>query len=330
MFLPPPFANGLAMGTQLALFAGIVAAEPPVLIEPPSLEVPDTPSPRQMGLFDEHARRLRAALDAVGRADLAPAVSLLRGLSPDFDPIVPELLRRAAEVQSELARLPGLPPNARAQVRLELGRALAADRDPWSRLGRALIGQAAAELGPTDGVHAGRLFLEAGDPGRARTALAAVPGPASAPALFALGDVESALADRAAARRHYLDALVLNPFDSLFEQIADAEVRELPYLAEYEVEVDGDPRAWCAPVGIVAGILPRPFETCRELPVPAGMSAESAVLLGKARDFVDGLVRVASADVQRSRDSVLESRRIMKSASASLFAWYMARQVGAR
>jgi hypothetical protein len=144
-----------------------------------------------------------------------------------------------------------------------------------------------------------------------------------------LGDVESALDHRAAARQHYLGALILDPFDAAFDQIADAEVRELPYLAEYEVEVDGDPRAWCAPVGIVAGILPRPFEACRALPAPAGTSPERAALLSRARDFVDALVRAGSAEMQKSRESVLENRRSMKKACAPLFIWYMGRQVGA-
>ena len=66
------------MGTQLALFGGVVVVEPPVLLtEAPSPALSDAPSPRQMGLFDAHVRRLRAALDAVARGDLAAAVSIL-------------------------------------------------------------------------------------------------------------------------------------------------------------------------------------------------------------------------------------------------------------
>jgi len=321
-----------AMAAQLALFPGTVttegieAAPGPPMVEVEPLAAPLSAS--QMGLFDAQVRRLRTALDAVAIGDLPAAASLFEGLAPEFDPSVPTMRRRVTEVQLAVEHVGTLPPAARVEAQLELGRSLATDIDPWTSLGRVLIARAAAELGPGDAVLAARLFMEARDPQRARSVLLAAAGPPNAATLFALGDVETALDDRPAARRHYRDALLLDPFDAAFDAVADEDVCGLPYVAEFEVEVEGDPQAWCAPVGIVAGILPRPREAIGELPMPADAPADRSEMLARAREFVDALVRTGAPDVQRDRDALLDARRCMKRASAALFAWYMARQVG--
>jgi hypothetical protein len=228
-----------------------------------------------------------------------------------------------------VARMRALPQVARVAATVDLGRRLATESDPWGSLGRALLAQAATELGPGEALVAGRLLLEAREPERAKRVLLEPAAPSTAATLFALGDVEAALGDQPAARRRYVEALVRDPFDASFDQVADESVRGLPDLAELEAEVDGDPRAWCAPVGIVAGILPRPSASTSELPLPPHASAAQAAILGRARQFVDALRRAGLPDVHTSRDAVIEDRRRMKQASTPLFAWYMKRQVGA-
>ena len=321
------------MGLQLVLFPGSGPSDAPSASEPGSLTDTEPEPPalsdgplRQIGLFDAQARRLRSALDAIARADTAVAVSTLGGVAPEFDPIVPQLLRRAGELHEALERLGAMPLAARVAAQLDLGRALATEAAPWSLLGRTMVARAASDVGPSQGLLAGRLFLEAGEAERAKSTLLAIPGRASAAALFALGDVEVALGDRVASRRHYRDALLLAPFDDAFDRVADEDVRGLLPLAELEVEVDGNPRAWCAPVGIVAGVLSRPGEPVGELSMPGTASSNGEI--ARARNFVDALVRIGSPEVQRDREAVVEARRCMKRASAALFAWYMTRRVG--
>lgn len=321
------------MGSQLALFPGTMPPEVPVACVAPALReepLPAQASAQQMGLFDAQVRRLRAALDAVAMADLPAASALLADVTPEFDPVVTSMRQRVVEISHALQRVEALSPPAQVTANLELGRRLAVEIEPWSSLGRALVARVARGLGPAEGTLAGLLFVEAGDLQRARNALQAVPDLAhAAGALFALGDVESRLASKPAARRYYRDALLLDPFDGAFDCVFDEEVRGLPDIAELEVEIEGDPRAWSAPVGIVAAVLPRPHGPVRELPLPADCHGEPLVALVKAREFVDALVRAGAPDVQNNRDAVLDERRCMKRASRALFAWYLARQVGA-
>ena len=283
-----------------------------------------------MGLFDAQVRRLRAALAAIAIADLPRAGALLGNVAPELDPLVPLMRQRVAELHGDLQRVATLSPPAQVAAHLDLGRRLAVESEPWSSLGRVLIARAAAGLGFAEGTLAGRLFMEAGDSDRARNALLAVPDlPRAAVALFALGDLESRLGSRSVARRYYRDALVLDPFDRALDDVLDEEVRALPDIAEFEVEIDGDALPWCAPVGIVAGILPRPRDPVRGLPMPASCPAEAAAALARAREFIDALVRAGSFDVQRDRDTLIDTRRQMKHSSPALFAWYLARQAGA-
>jgi hypothetical protein len=182
------------MASQLALFPGMVpieAVEAPVAPEP-HVEAEPGPAPLstpQMGLFDAQVRRLRAAIHAVEIADLPSAIWLLQELTPEFDPVVPSMRQRVAELHAELERVHTLPLPVQVAAHLELGRPLAAEGDPWSSLGRALIARAAADLGPAEGVLAARLLMEAGELERARSVLLVIPGPRNAGALFALGDV---------------------------------------------------------------------------------------------------------------------------------------------
>jgi len=315
------------MAFQLALFPGVVPLEPPAAAAPaPEAEtVAVQDSVRQMGLFDAQVRQRRAAFDAVARGDLPRAMALLEGLTPD--PSVPSMLRRVAELHGEIERARIQPLAGRVARYIEFGRSLASESDPWCDLGHALVAQAAADLGPS--VHAGRLLLEARQIEQAKRVLLSLLGPPSAAALLALGDVEFAQGERLASRQHYRDALLLDPFDLALDGVTDEDVAALPTVAELEVEVDGDPRAWCAPVGIVAGVLPRPRERIGDLPLPTTISPDRAAALVRARQFVDALVRAGAPEVGSSREALLEIRRCMKGASGPMFAWYIAHQMGA-
>jgi hypothetical protein len=315
------------VGFQLALFPGTpaglaVTSEPAAADAEVHIELAPT---RQMGLFDAQVRQLRDALEALAVADLPRARRLLEGVPSELDSSVPLVRVRVAELHDELTGLESRPPFARVSAYVERGRQLAHEGEPWSRLGRVLIARAAAYVAGNDEVLAGRLFLEANDLERARSVLLGIRGFRNAASLFALGDVELAGEDRSAARQHYRDALLLDPFDDAFDSVADEEVRGLPSLAEFQVEIDSEPRAWCGAVGVVAGILPKTLDLAGELPVPEGRASDASSALVKARQFVDALLRAGSPDIQKDREALLEARRAMKRASAPLFAWYMAR-----
>jgi tetratricopeptide (TPR) repeat protein len=314
------------VGFQLALFPGAPSDGdgPSAPVLPASPELLELAPTQQMGLFDAQVRQLRDALEALALADLPRARQLLEGVPRELDSSVPLLRARVAELHDELAGLESRPPSAGVSSYLDRGRQLVHEGEPWCRLGRALIARAAADVAGND-VLAGRLFLEATHLTRARSVLLGISGPRHAAAQFALGDVELALGDRSAARKHYRDALLLDPFDDAFDKVADVEVHGLPSFAEFEVEIDSEPRAWCGAVGIVAGLLPRPLDLAAELPLPEHRARDASSALCRARQFVDALVRAASPDVQKDREAMLESRRAMKRASGPLFAWYMAR-----
>jgi hypothetical protein len=315
------------MAFQLVLFPGVVPLEASAVsaAEPAPKFEPAQDSSRQMGLFDAQVRQRRAGLHAAALGDLPRARSLLEGLT--LDPSIPPMLRRVAELDREIESVRVQPQGVRVACYAELGRRLTGEGDPWCSLGRVLLARAAAALGP--GVNAGRLLLEARQIEQAKRVLLAIPGPPKAAALFALGDVEFALDGRLVSRQHYRDALLLDPFDPALDGVVDEDVAALPTVAELEVEVEGDPRAWCAPVGIVAGVLPRPRERAGDLPLPTQVSPDRLAALVRARQFVDALVRAGSPEVQTTREALLEIRRCMKQASGPVFAWYMARLVGA-
>jgi hypothetical protein len=127
------------------------------------------------------------------------------------------------------------------------------------------------------------------------------------------------------ARRHYRDALLIDPFDGAFENVLDDDVRSLADVAESDVEVEGEPHAWAAAVGIVAGVQALPSPSDFPLSEP---NQSPGAALGRARQFIEALVLTTAPQGRHDPSALIEARRTMKRASPALFAWYMARLAG--
>jgi hypothetical protein len=137
------------------------------------------------------------------------------------------------------------------------------------------------------------------------------------------------LGDRAAARRVYLHALLVDPFQPARASVRDEEVRGLPDAVRDEAEIEDDPEAWCAPAGIVLGVLPRlgPDEA-HDLPAlpETVVPAARREALARARAFVEAITAAGAA----RGDAAVAVRRTMKQLSPRLFAVYMDRVVRSR
>jgi tetratricopeptide (TPR) repeat protein len=322
---------------QLSLFPA--AAERPGApeVKLPSLDEA-TPDPAvggtsQMGLFDARVRELRAVRQAIASGALDEALDRLRSVEAgsDLDPSAAR--ERVSRISAQISDAGRSATQESAALLAALGRRLAADGEPWSSLGRVLLVRAAALVEDGPGSLAGRLYQEAGELDRARSVLASALARArTASLLFALGDVETLRGQSAAARRWYRDALLLDPFDAAFESVLDADVRSLPDVAEGDVEIESEPRAWAGAVGIVAGVLTPPVQAdvradgISSEPDRGGSAAVEA--LSRMRRFVEALVLTTAPHAPPGRDALIEARRTMKRASPALFAWYMGRLGG--
>jgi len=319
---------------QLSLFPG-VAPRPDATITELRLAgetlaeadpAPVVGSSSQMGLFDARLRELLAIREAIASGEIDDAIHRLKSVDPGADFHVGDMRERLSIVSEELADASRLSPRESAAAIATLARALAAEEDPWSRLGRTLLIRAAATVDDEPSRLAGRLRMEAGDLDGALSVLSsALERTRTAELLFALGDVQTRRGNPTSARRHYRDALLVDPFDAGFEDVFDDGVRSLVDVAESEVEVEGEPRAWAVAVGIVAGVLPLPSPS--DFPLSKPTTTFSAAL-GRARQFVEALVMTTVPHGRHDPSALIEARRTMKRASPALFAWYMGRLTG--
>jgi tetratricopeptide (TPR) repeat protein len=285
--------------------------------------------PSQIGLFDARVRELRAVRQAIASGELGEALDRLRSIEAgsDFDPSA--MQKKIARISAQISDASRWTRPESAAATAALGRRIAADGEPWSSLGRRLLVRAAASVEDDLSPLAGRLYQEAGDLERARSVLAsALERHATASLLFALGDVETLRGNRTAARRCYRDALLLDPFDAAFDTVIDDEVRALPQVAEGDVEIESEPRAWAAAVGIVAGVLASPGQADLTSPEPDPIPTAAFDALVRMRNFVRALGLTAAPDGPPRPNALIEARRAMKQASPALFAWYMARRTG--
>jgi hypothetical protein len=314
---------------QLRLFADVS----PPLSSPAADAVPtaaellafDDPDSVQPGLFDARLAQLRAVRLAIAAGQLDDARSLLVSLEPGPDLDVTATRERISAIVAELAREEAKPTKDRAFALAASARALITDRQPWSGFGQTLLRRAADALRGELDAAAGRWYLESGDPDGARDVLHAMLSRArSASLLFALGDVETRRGDRTSARRCYRDALLLDPFDTGFEETIDEEVLRLVDIAETEVEVESEPRAWAAAVGIVSGLLVPPTDLPVDLLEPHGWAPTVREAIRRMRQFVRAFSLTVQSRAVVDAKSIVEARRIMKSASPALFAHYMA------
>jgi hypothetical protein len=74
--------------------------------------------------------------------------------------------------------------------------------------------------------------------------------------MFLHADLHVLRGEHSVARVLYRSALLMNPYHVYYERIRDQEVRALPEVARYELEIEDDPRAWSAAAGMVTGVLP--------------------------------------------------------------------------
>jgi hypothetical protein len=118
----------------------------------------------------------------------------------------------------------------------------------------------------------------------------------------------------------------MNPYHIYYERIRDQEVRALPEVAQYELEIDDNPRAWSAAAGMVTGVLPIHSGThaMRASKPDPGEPASEA--LARARAFVAALVGAFTARASGDQHAVIAARRAMRQFAPTLFAAYLERQ----
>lgn len=181
----------------------------------------------------------------------------------------------------------------------------------------------------------GHYLLEAGAVERARESLErALARTRSAPVLLAWADLLMDSGQPERARAIYLEALVRNPYAGALDRVRDADIAALPDVALSELDIADEPRAWCAPVGMVMGVLPSvPGERLRQAldsppepgedHQPGARAPERALALERARQFVRAL---QDATTCHGRDDLMAARRTMKRLQPALFRVYLGQE----
>jgi len=296
--------------------------------------------PGQLHLFSDRSIRLASARAAIAEARLDDARRALLALKKRFpeDRFIAREAACTTAVRRRFAAAVAAPPDERAKALLALARSLDGAVEPWAKLRDAVLRRVAGELSRAQGNAAmlegqppGFYLLEAGALEEARASLTRTleAGP-DARALFLLADTTLLLGAKAAARRRYLEALLIDPFDAAFAGVRDEDVRALPMVAGDEIEIAEVPLAWSAPVGIVTAVLPWPAGLSRMARAPdeptrrAVLSPSQREALEKARAFVRAIEEVGSPE---GRGRMVELRRAMKQLCPQLFEVYMDRVV---
>jgi hypothetical protein len=339
---------------QLDLFLPPREQAPPLPPEPSPVEeaddavlwtpVPDV-LPGQLHLFSDRAVRLERVRAALAEARVGDAHLDLVALCERYpdDAYLRQEAARAKKLHRRFEAALALAPEPRAAALLALARAIEPDAAPWGSLRRALHRRIAAALSAApdgeaelEGQPPGFYLIEAGAPAEAKASLeASIARRRSARALFLLADVTWQGGAQATARRLWLEALLLDPFDDALAAARDDAVRALPDHVRYELEIDDEPAAWAAPAGIVSGVLPSPVGIPADVIAPPELAsaehrtAAQRAALEKARAFVGRLVE-AAAPGRPGAEAVIETRRAMKAISPALFRAYLERGVRSR
>ncbi|WP_437820321.1 hypothetical protein [Sorangium sp. So ce1078] len=333
---------------QLSLFEGRTLAAEPVPLDGGAGSSPGDGAPAgQLDLFAQRTLRLSRAAGAIAAGELGEARRMLAELTV-LHPTDAEVRRQSERVAALERRLAGARGSAApAAELLEVARGLEPASGAFASLRRVLLCRAAEALraaegddGRLEGQPPGYYWLAAGEAAEARASLAsAAEARRSARTLFLLGDAATSLGEPA-ARRFYLEALLRDPFDASLASARDEAVRGLPDVARYELEIEDEPAAWSAPVGIVTGVLPPPLGIALDEVGCGGAAASGGAVerpwspgqdqaLAQARRFVAALAAASSREARRSGEAVIEARRAMKRLAPALFAAYMARGGGA-
>jgi hypothetical protein len=197
-----------------------------------------------------------------------------------FDPPRLEQAYARARLHDErLRHVAALPPRLRAPAMLVLAR-----EEGFTRAVRVALLRRAAHDAHRDGALPARFFA-------------------------LLGDAEHHERNPRAARRHYLHALLVDPWGFRIDSVRDEEVRGLPDVARSEMGIAAAV-PWAAAVGVVIGVLPA--RSGGRLPPTTNPE------VGDARAFIDALVTARSGG-----DGTVAARRRMKQLAPGLFAAYM-------
>jgi hypothetical protein len=311
----------------------------------------------QLDLFSQRTLRLAPAWAALTEGKIDDALRLITGLKAHFPDDV-EIARQTAAVarlRRRLAKAMALAATARAQAIHALAQTFTSTTQPWASLRCFLLRRVAEELGrqgetaELEGQPPGAYLLEAGALTEAQASLArTVAIRRSARNLFLLADATFLLGDEHAARRLYFEALLQNPFDAALGSARDIEVRALPDVVRYDLEIEEEPAAWSAPAGVVLGVLPRPIAEPSASDPPHGtmLAADPAAgnpcegsaeltprqreALARAHYFMEALVKASSPEWRRDSAAIIEARRTMKRLAPSLFTAYLERMVRTR
>lgn len=297
----------------------------------------------QLGLYDARGLLLQRARDALARGRLDEAThdyAELHARDP-ADLVVVREAAFAANIRQHLAAAASAAPEQRPRALLMVADELASAReDAPAALRRKLLRdaalQAAADAGDAvelAGELPGFYLLAAGADEAALTSLtrAAAAG-RRARTLYLLADATMVLRGPQVARPLYFEALLLDPFDHALRAARCENVRFLPEVAQREFAIEDEPAAWCAPVGVVTGVLPCPPTLADHLrpearaSLPAAASDHQQACLLRARRFVQAMVIDASLDYVAADAAVIEARRTMRELAPTLFEAHMQRR----
>jgi hypothetical protein len=337
--------NDSTEATQLALF-------PEALLRPPERgrrvvdfsmgaaphDVPDVTNGqlagrRQVELFHAryvHLQRARRLI-ATGRVDLACVIYARLVADYPADTALADEAHGIEALRAMFADALALPEDARWAELLRMAEQLAPSSDMLSSLRRLVLRYIATEARRTRGDTAevaghplAYLWLEAGLLDEAERLLAGARDHAAcAREVFLRADLHLLRGEQAVARAFYGTALLLDPYHDYFERIRDQEVRALPDVARYELEIEDEPRAWSAAAGMVTGVLPIARDA-REMPTPgprAGAPASEALV--RSRAFAVALTNASTAHARGDRQGVIAARRAMRQLAPTLFAAYL-------
>lgn len=144
--------------------------------------------------------------------------------------------------------------------------------------------------------------------------------------MFLHADLHVLRGEHGVARVLYRSALLMNPYHAYFERIRDQEVRALPEVARYELEIEEDPRAWSAAAGMVTGVLPIHPGTREMRASKSDPDVPASDALARARAFAAALVEAFAARASGDQHAVIAARRAMRQLAPTLFAAYLERQ----
>lgn len=295
----------------------------------------------QLDLFDARHLRLQNARLMVARGQLGRASREYDCLLERYvdDPVMASEARRVRDLEARLAKALVLAPMDRVAALIGMAEELRTEAHALVLLRRVLLRRAAMDWQRACGDAfelSGRLpchmLMEAGEFELAEASLgrALARQGRHACLVFAWADLAVLRGDVHTARAAYLEALLRDPFDRARCWVRDSEIRSLPDMARHEFDIAEEPIAWCAPVGMVTGVLPSlpmnvamPMDHRGTQPGDRGVTVARRVALMHARSFVAALQQAGVPGLDRR--AVVEARRIMKQLQPILFRAYLER-----